>query len=204
MFFTCGRMRTSVRPPYGLHVHPRPAPHLGKSNPQSAFSSRASAQSLSWAAKRVSDCRDDLIALAEATRIRVLQRPRYGRLSVSHPLNGQIIGNPALLGDQRPDAALLLGTRFGFTHGRPWYISTPTDARLIQCTATPPNSVAFSYRLPIVADVGAALHMLRAAAAPSHGRSDLPGSNRRRRRLRSSILFALRRRARPASIRSGG
>lgn len=105
-----------VRPALGLHIQPRPAPHPAEVRAAIALLQQSQRPVIIVGGEaRFSDCRDDLVALAETTRIPVFSNARgMGVFPSDHLLNGQIIGNLALLGDQRPDAALLLGTRFGF------------------------------------------------------------------------------------------
>jgi acetolactate synthase I/II/III large subunit len=155
-----------VRPPHGLHVHPRPSPHPEEIKTAISVLKQSERPVIIVGGEaRFSDCRDDLIALAEATRIPVFSNARgMGVFPSSHPLNGQIIGNLALLGDQRPDAALLLGTRFGFRMAGRGTSLLPAEARLIQVHSDAAELSRLRHvELPIVADVGAALHMLRAA-----------------------------------------
>jgi acetolactate synthase-1/2/3 large subunit len=156
-----------VRPPHGLHVHPRPAPHPEEVKAAISILKQSERPVIIVGGEaRFSDCRDDLIALAEAARIPVFSNARgMGVLPSGHPLNGQIIGNLALLGDQQPDAALLLGTRFGFRMAGRGTSLLPAEARLIQVHSDAAELSRLRHvELPIVADVGAALHMLRAAA----------------------------------------
>ena len=162
--------RDDIRAPHGLHVRPRPAPH----SEEVAAAINVLKESerpviIVGGEARFSDCRDDLVALAEATRIPVFSNVRgMGVFPSGHPLNGQIVGNLALLGDQRPDAALLLGTRFGFRLAGRSAALLPADARLIQVHSDAAELSRLRHvEVPIVADVGAAINVLRAAAAGS-------------------------------------
>jgi acetolactate synthase-1/2/3 large subunit len=157
-----------VRPPHGLNIQPRPTPHPE----EIAAAIKILKQSerpviIIGGEARFSDCRDDLIALAESTRIPVFSNARgMGIFPSGHPLNGQIVGNLALLGNQRPDAALLLGTRFGFRLAGRSTSLLPPDARLIQVHSDAAELGRLRHvEVPIVADAGAAIHTLRSAAA---------------------------------------
>jgi acetolactate synthase-1/2/3 large subunit len=155
-----------VRPPHGLNVHPRPAPHPEEVKAAISVLKQSERPVIIVGGEaRFSDCRDDLIALAEATRIPVFANVRgMGVFPSGHALNGQIIGNLALLGDQRPDAALLLGTRFGFRMAGRGTSLLPAEARLIQVHSDAAELSRLRHvEVPIAADVGAALHILRAA-----------------------------------------
>lgn len=159
--------KDDVRAPHGLHVHPRPAPHPDEINAAIAILKKSERPVIVVGGEaRYSDCRNDLVALAEATRIPVFSNTRgMGVFPSSHPLNGQIIGNLALLTDHRPDAALLLGTRFGFRMAGRSTSFFPAETKLIQVHSDASElSLLRHVELPIVADVGAAIHTLRAAA----------------------------------------
>jgi acetolactate synthase-1/2/3 large subunit len=159
---------SDVRAPHGLHVHPRPAPHPEEVTAAIKLLKQSEHPVIIVGGEaRFSDCREDLVALAEATRIPVFSNARgMGVFPSGHPLNGQIVGNLALLGDQRPDAALLLGTRFGFRMAGRSTSLLPADAHLIQVHSDAAELSRLRHvEIPIVADVGAAINVLLTAAA---------------------------------------
>lgn len=160
--------KADIRAPHGLRVQPRPAPHPEEVAAAIAVLKQSVRPVIVVGGEaRFADCRDDLIALAEATQIPVFSNARgMGVFPSGHPLNGQIVGNLALLGDQRPDAALLLGTRFGFRMGGRSTSLLPADARLIQIHSDAAELSRLRHvEVPIVADAGAAIELLRHAAA---------------------------------------
>lgn len=160
--------KDDVRPAHGLTINPRPAPHPDEIKAAIAILKASERPVIVVGGEaRYSNCRDDLVALAEATQIPVVSNTRgMGVFPSSHPLNGQVVGNLALLSARRPDAALLLGTRFGFRLAGRSTAFFPDDAKLIQVHSDAAELGRLRHvELPIVADVGAALTTLRTAAA---------------------------------------
>ena len=111
-------------------------------------------------------CGDALAKLAEIVGAPVFATARgMGVLPAAHRLNGQIVGNLALLGNVKPDAILLLGQRLGLRMGGRGDSLLPRSAALMQVQ----NDAAEMGRIrdiavAISADSGAVCEQLSEAA----------------------------------------
>jgi len=117
----------------------------------------------------LSQCGADLTAFAERTGIPVFTNNKaHGLIAGDHPLAGRAFGNLAVLADspfKRPDAALVLGARFGLYTGGITDRLLPFNMRFIHVDMDARELGRLrDTEVPIVADCGAALRALRAAA----------------------------------------
>jgi acetolactate synthase-1/2/3 large subunit len=131
-----------VAEPTGLNVHTHPAPSPEEVAALIEFL-RSAKRPIIYAGggARLAEAADELRRFVELTNIPVFVNPRgYGILPHDHPLYGKDLSSIAglpLVGEQPPDAVLLLGARLGlFAGGRSGKI-IPDAARIAQIDIEP-------------------------------------------------------------------